>query len=387
MRSIRSVALSCVLVVAALFGNPAAASAAPAPFAMEWNVSGVSAGGYGALWVCPTVGGWDPAQTLQLQVLQNGTWLTKRTYAAGQLQGWDCAYPAVSDLIARAGAYQLRAVTPATASTLAAEARTTLTVAAQPGFVEVASTAYTTTTASKAVRATVLAAHGQHVILQRKSGTAWVTVSSANAPTTGYSADVRLPVSNLAGLSWYRVVMGSTPFETAYFSSQFPIHQTDVVRYASYISLAHKYIAPFCPQTPIFINTPIVMRAGVALMSATWSGSPGERNTLTTHIELPSGGSGTMLRSVVLHECGHVIQARSRVENRYATEEANAKRLYPGTGFEGQADCMAYYYVRAAQDLTYVRSCSAAQLTDALRMWRAYGYKYLSPNYSWIAQP
>jgi hypothetical protein len=106
-------------------------------------------------------------------------------------------------------------------------------------------------------------------------------------------------------------------------------------------------------------------------------------SNLTTRIELRSGLTGTSLRHVALHECGHVMQARSFVQNRYDAEEGAANRLYPGTGFEGQADCMAYFYVRSARDLYYVRGCSAAQLTDASRMWRAYGSKYQSPNYTW----
>jgi hypothetical protein len=108
-------------------------------------------------------------------------------------------------------------------------------------------------------------------------------------------------------------------------------------------------------------------------------------SNLSTRIELRSGLTGTSLRHTALHECGHVIQYRAYVENRRDIEVANAQRLYPGTGVEGQADCMAYYYVRSARDLAYLRSCSAAQLTDASRMWRAYGSKYQSPNYTWTS--
>jgi hypothetical protein len=384
LRRVRSVLLSCVLAVVALLGTAPAASAAPAAFGIEWQVWGTVYGQDGTVSLCPTVTAWDPAQTLQLQVLQNGTWVTKRTYAAGQLQYWDCAEPTVASLVGSLGTYQLRAVTSATVTSQAAAAQTTVTLARGPGSVEVASTAYTFTTASKGVRATVSHAHAQHLVLQRKSGTAWVTVSSATAPNTGASVPLRLAVSNLAGLSWYRVVMGSTPFETAFFSSSFPIHQTDAVRYGSYIALARRYMTPFCPLTPIFINTPAVSpgqwAVGMAPYSwSSWNGS----NTLTSRIELRAGLTATSLRHVALHECGHVVQSRAMVEKRYDIEEAAANRLYPGTGMEGQADCMAYSYVRSARDLYYVRGCSAAQLSDAYRMWHAYGWKYQSPVYTW----
>src|SRR6476619_535023 len=137
MRSIRSVALSCVLVVAGLLGTPAAASAAPAAFGIGCGVWGTVHGSSGTIQLCPTVSEWDPAQSLQVQVLQNGAWVTRRTYRPGQLRSWDCAFPEVAALVGEPGTFRLRALTSATATRQKAEAQTTVTLAKTSGSVDV----------------------------------------------------------------------------------------------------------------------------------------------------------------------------------------------------------------------------------------------------------
>ena len=89
------------------------------------------------------------------------------------------------------------------------------------------------------------------------------------------------------------------------------------------------------------------------------------------------------LKSVALHECAHVLQYRTVVDGRRDAEVAAAVRLYPGTGVEGQADCMAFHLARDKRYFGYVRGCTKAQLTDASRMWRAYGKKYQAADYRW----
>ena len=89
------------------------------------------------------------------------------------------------------------------------------------------------------------------------------------------------------------------------------------------------------------------------------------------------------LKSVALHECAHVLQFRSAVEGRYETEEAAAERLFPGTGFEGQADCMSLHLTKDDRYSGYVRGWTKAQLADASRMWRAYGKRYQAADYRW----
>ena len=89
------------------------------------------------------------------------------------------------------------------------------------------------------------------------------------------------------------------------------------------------------------------------------------------------------LKSVALHECAHILQFRTVVDGRRDAEVAASNRLFPGTGVEGQADCMSFHLTRDKRYFGYVRGCSKAQLADASRMWRAYGKKYQAADYRW----
>jgi len=93
--------------------------------------------------------------------------------------------------------------------------------------------------------------------------------------------------------------------------------------------------------------------------------------------------TGSMLQHTAVHECAHVVQARTAVLGRYAVEEQRALQAFPRVGFEGQADCMALQYSHAPQHLYYVSSCSAGQLSEATRMWQALGRKYQANPYRW----
>jgi hypothetical protein len=169
-------------------------------------------------------------------------------------------------------------------------------------------------------------------------------------------------------------------------SSAFSLHQTDTVKHRAYIAKARKYIAKYCPKTPIYIDTPAVAGAGLTgrVGHAIWSTSSwGRANTLTTTIELRSRMPAAQLRSVALHECAHVLQARANVTGRFDAEQQRAATLYPGTADEGQADCMSYQLTKDARYFGYVRGCSKAQLADAKRMWKAYGKKYQAATYRW----
>jgi len=383
---VRTVSLAVLLAVLGLLGAAPAASAAPT-VGVTWDTYGSSSvRADGSVAVCAAGGGFQQGQTLKIQVARNGEWGTARFYDAAELRYRSCVYPRPTELVRGAGTYILRATTWS-AGGARAEKQIRLTFTPVDVWPGVRATGYTTTTASdRAVRVTVDAVHGQQVDLQRRSGSSWRTVERAAAPRSGSSATVRLAVPARAGSTSYRVVVRATPWTTTATTKTFSIHQTDTARFGGYIAEARRYMARYCPSTPISVDTPSVAGAGqsgrIGRAYASWSWGDGG-GSLSTRIELRSGLTGDQLRHTALHECAHVVQYRAVVDGRRDAEEQRAWQLYPAVGTEGQADCMAYLHVRAARPLYYVTGCSAAQLRDAERMWQTYGGKYQAATYRW----
>jgi hypothetical protein len=382
-------AAAVVVLCAAMVTAGATASLATTPSAgVSWNTYGNTAlKPWAGAAICSTGDAFQPEQTLLVQVLRNGSWSDVRSFGSAALQNQWCIDVTPSQLVNKPGQYTFRALTRVSASAPVSEAQTTLTLVSERG------SAYPTTvpefamtTGKRILPVSLGLAYGQRVDLQRKSGSRWLTVTSAQAPHTGTSATVNVTVPAKAGLGTYRVVERASAWTTAYIGEAFTTHQTDAAKHRAYIVKARKFIAAYCPKTPIYIDTPAVAGKGrygtVGRAVGAWS-SGGSSGSLTTSIQLRSGLPPAQLRSVALHECAHVLQYRSAVEGRYDVEQAAANRLYPGTGDEGQADCMSFHLTRDKRYFGYVRGCTKAQLADASRMWRTYGKKYQAAEYRW----
>jgi hypothetical protein len=391
VRTLRNAATALLLAATVVVAGAPAALAAPtnAP-GIEWRTYGTTtlqAGSSAS--ICATDGRVQQGQTLRVSRWKADGWVPVRTFGAGEFRyGWWCVSVVPSELLGKPGSISLRATVLSAAKKPLSDARVKLKLVRQPGYVSPQPVSEFTTTTSKkrTVPVIVTAAVGQRVDLQRKSGKKWKTVAHVRAPRTGQSATVALPVPAKAGMGTYRVVGTATTWYSKYVSGTFTLHQTDTVKYRSYIAKARKYIAAYCPKTPIYIDTPTVAGPGrYGLVGhAIWSTSSyAGANTLTTTIELRSGLPAAQLRSVALHECAHVLQARANVVGRYDVEQQRAAKLYPGTADEGQADCMSYQRTRDARYFGYVSGCTKAQLTDAKRMWKAYGKKYQAASYHW----
>jgi hypothetical protein len=392
VRSLRNAAFAVLLSAAMLVAGASAALAAPAPSAgIEWTTYGGKTLGPGSeASICSRDGHVEGGQTLLIQVLRKGAWVSVHTFGADALKyGWWCVSVTPSKLVSKPGRYTFRAVTRSAASTPLSKAQITFTLVREKGYVqpEAPQELFTTTKAkNRTIPVSIFTAQGERVDLQRKSGSRWVNVSSARAPRTGKPATVHVTAPAKAGMGKYRIVNRGTTWFTTYVSPTFRMHQTDAVRYRSYITAARRYVARYCPKTPIYIDTPPVAGAGLygVVGYSRWeSGSWGGSSTLTTTIELRSRMPAAQLRSVALHECAHVLQARAHVTGRYSAEQRHAAKLYPGTGVEGQADCMSFYLTKNPRYFGYVRGCSRSQLTDAKRMWHAYGSKYQAAVYRW----
>jgi hypothetical protein len=384
VRRLRLVALGALLVVSAALGVAPAASAATT-FGLTWASYGAEFGDTES-YLSPTEA-FHPGQTVRLQLWQGGAWVDKRVLGASTLAGQWGVEVDLARIVPGPGRYTLRALTRADASSPVTEARLSVTLKRAPEyFLDAGAPEDSTTTARhRVVTVRLEESVGQSVRLQRKSGAHWRTVSRARAATSG-AGSFQLPVPAKAGLSTYRVVASPTTWVEGATSEPFTIHQTDTVRFASYIKQARRYMARYCPRTPIYIDPPDVRgRSAGDTVGMAWSSvqDAAGTSTLTTWIELRSGLTGKELRHVALHECAHIVQDRAYVTGRYEADEKVAYTLYPRVGIEGQADCMAYYFVRWKPALYYVRGCSSADLRNAAGMWRAYGKKYQSPVYTW----
>jgi hypothetical protein len=386
-------AAAVVLLCAAMVTAGATASlAAPQSAGISWSTyGGTVIQPSQIVGICPSDAGFQPGQTVLVQVLRNGSWTDVRSFGSPTLPYQWCVDVTPSLLVGKPGKYTFRALSRASSSAPLSEAQVTLTLVGgvRGSAYPVDIPEFTTTTARKVVSVDIGFAYGQRVDLQRKSGSRWLNVASAQAPRTATNATVRLAIPAKGGMGSYRVVNRPTAWTSIHVDAPFSVHQTDARKHRAYIIRARKLIAAYCPKTPIYIDTPAVAgrglygRVGRAVGQWSYDISPSGATSgrLTTLIELRSGMPLAQLRIVALHECAHVLQFRAYVDGRYDAEEAAANRLYPGTGMEGQADCMAYRLTRDKRAFGYVRGCNRAQLADAGRMWRAYGKKYQAPDY------
>lgn len=394
MRSIRKAAAAVLLSATMVAAGSSAALAAPQADGIGWSTyGGTTLKSWAQVGICTTATSFQPGQTLLVQVLRNGSWANVRSFSPATIQGQWCAYVTPPQLAAGPGRYTVRALSRVSPSAPLLEAQTTLTFVRDAGsaYLPEEVSEFTLTTGKRVVPVEVGLANGQRVDLQRRSGSRWLNVTSVTAPRTGDRATVKLTIPAKGGMGTYRVVNRPTAWTTIHVGDPFSVHQTDAAKHRAYIIRARKYIAAYCPKTPIYIDTPAVAGAGiygrvgraVGQWSTSTSPTGATAGQLTTLIELRSGMPAAQLRIVALHECAHVLQFRAQVDGRYDAERASANRLYPGTGMEGQADCMAYHLTRDKRAFGYVRGCNRAQLVDAGRMWRTYGKKYQSPDHRW----
>jgi hypothetical protein len=365
--------------------EPAPEAPAPAAAGITWYVWASTLTADDTTSICLT--GSQPfsaGQTLEVQVAVGSSWVPRRTFSAAALQNQWCVYLSGRDLADRPGRYAFRAVSRI--GTAVTEARATLTLAKSANFTFTVSEPLSTTTATnRVVRADVPTAGGQIVYLQRASGTQWVNVSTARAPRTG-AVRLNLAVPARPGSAMYRVINGATTWSDKYVGPPFSIHQTDMGRYGSYIAAARRTMALNCPHTPVYVDTPAVAAATagnrIGYAVSWWSGGR-TGGSLTSHIELRAGMTGKQFEHTVQHECAHVVQARAVVQGREAIENSRALQFFGANGREAEADCMAFLAAQSRPHLYYIRDCSAAQQSEARRVWHAYGRKYQAATYTW----
>jgi hypothetical protein len=348
--------------------------------------------------VCPSGPGFEGGQTVLVQVLEGSTWVGKRTIPAPA--GTGCVSFDPKALVPGPGTYQFQALsrvpstgelstTGATALTLTKDDGQIMWLGARNGFepsTRIFSEGLRLSTQSVKDRTTpvmVFAAHGQVVDLQRKVGSTWINVNRVTAPAGGTDVTVRLVFPARPGSSTHRFVSRATAWSPTVVTDSFTVYQAAVFNKTSYIAEARSYMAKYCPKTPIAIDTPAVASGGpIGMATASTSSSRGTR-VLNTRIELRSKMTPDQLRSVALHECGHVVQYRSMVQGRYGEVQRQAGKLWPGLGVEGQADCMSFQITRDYRYFGYVDDCSKAQLVNAAKLWQAYGGKYQAASYRW----
>jgi hypothetical protein len=394
MPRIRTAALAGALALTVAAGAaPAAAAPQAAATGLDWQVYGWSSGKDAEADVCTD--DWTPltpGQTVVLQVMRGGAWVTEESVTVGADDS--CLTVPVAPLVGRPGSYYLRALTrlapggPLLEGTTAVSLRAERPVASFEDNTEFYSL---TTTKSRSVPLYLATPAGQRIDVQRKVGGSWVTVSRTTAPTSSKpEVLVRLPIPTRVGQATLRAVVRATAWTTQVISPVFTEHQTDVKKYGSYLVAARKQMARFCPSTPIYVNPPAVQAGnphGAIGMAMTDIDVYGDKWRFEGWILLRAGMTGKQLQHVALHECAHIAQGRAAIEGKYWVEHDKAWGLWPTVGHEGQADCMAWHISRSTRDLYYVRGCNSTQRANAQRMWQVWGYKYQGATYVFTPPP
>lgn len=238
------------------------------------------------------------------------------------------------------------------------------------------------------VTATVTAAAGYRLRLERGSHDAWATVAEVVlADTDDAATSVPLPVPSHAGDATYRVVLTPDGPGTVRTSPELSIFQSDAEAHAAYVARARHAVHAYCPLTPVYVDSPDV-RSGTTVGKArsSWSWADGSARWEQS-IQLRSGLTDQVLEHTALHECAHIVQVRPLLDgmDAYEASTARAARLYAGRLDPGehQADCMASVMTGRTSDMFYARECSSRQRADARRMWREHGDVGQLPSLTW----
>ena len=264
------------------------------------------------------------------------------------------------------------------------------------------------------------AGDGAEVRLERRDPSGWHTVAAATArsvaagradtgpdgeatgdETADATATLRVPPQ--PGDAAYRVALGASraPADTTSTgtttsadatSAEFSIFPSDHRRHAEDLARAGAAVREYCPQTPIYIDSPEVQSGAVLGKARSQWSWVGDRASWTQSIQLRSGLDPATLRHTALHECAHIVQVRPLVDGAaaYARSRDRAAAAYPaeeGEPGEQQADCMAFVVTHRTAEMYYRRTCSAAQVADAARMWERYGTGRWSPTLRWTWRP
>ncbi|GHG47848.1 hypothetical protein GCM10011331_09090 [Flavimobilis marinus] len=239
------------------------------------------------------------------------------------------------------------------------------------------------------VKVRVTNGKGQRLSLQRYSKGKWRTVTKTRAPRAVGAKTVKIRVPKKAGSFKYRVVMSKSSANKRIVSKKVRVFQSDYAKHKRYIAKARAHMKRWCPDTPIFVDTPNV-RAGEWAAGMAWTrwSFTGSKASWKQTIELRSGLTGASLKHIAIHECAHIVQARPIVKGitTYEKSEARTDKIFrkgAAEPHEQQADCMAYAKTRDKSQMVYTKSCSGKRLKNAKGMWKSYGTKYQKPNLTW----
>jgi hypothetical protein len=317
-----------------------------------------------------------------VQVLLGGVWTTKQQIVVEPNEV--CIEVVPSDLVAGPGTYSFRAQFQPAPAAAVLQATIGLSLIREQTYV-VATDEYDlfslTTTPGRNLDVDVSPALGQTVELQRKVAGVWSTIAKKTATT----AHVAFAVPYRPGNTPYRVVARSTTWTSQTLSSTYTGHQTDVAKHQQYLIAARSAMKRFCPSTPIYVNTAVFGPGNLAGLHTPTIDYPAEDTyRFRSRIELRSGYTAPFFKHLALHECAHAVQARTWIDGHYWNDLVpKADKLFPGTGLEGQADCMAWVITRSTSSMYYMRGCSTLQQANARKMWQDWGYKYQAASYTW----
>jgi hypothetical protein len=330
---------------------------------------------------------FEQGRTVEIQVLLGGVWTTKQQTVADGADS--CVDMTPSALVPGPGTYSFRAQFQPAPAAAVLQATASFKLVTQPTHTT-ATDEYDlftlTTTLGRNLDVDVSPAQGQMVELQRKVGGVWSTIAKKTAATGGTFTHLAFAVPNRAGNTPYRVVARSTKWTTQTIGSTYTGHQTDVAKHQKYLIAARAAMKRFCPATPIYVNTTAFVPgdnlAGLHTPTIDFPGDDTYR--FRSRIELRSGYDATFLKHLALHECAHAVQARTWIEGHYWGDLVpKADKLFPGTGLEGQADCMAWVITHSTSSMYYVSRCSTLQQANARKVWLDWGYKYQGASYTW----
>jgi len=392
MRSSRRVLLGVLLALAALVGGVVAAPSAGALVDdIEWNMPGDTIPVGYPLTVCATdAGAFEPGQEVRVDVMLGGVWTEQATVTSPDHRS--CVEFDATEVVPGPGRYFLRARTENASNTpVAANIALTITTSSLLGMINggsVGGELYLYTTAPDKAVTVELTARGQAVDLQRKSGSQWLHVGRVTVPDTGSAATARFRLPTKGGNVTYRLVGRATTWSPLEIPYRFVVHQTDNVTYGNYPIKTRQTMAAYCPKTPIYIDTRMVVghSYGFASVERPYD-YVNDRPGITSRIDLRSGLTATALRNQALFQCARVVQGRWVVEGRDAEERAKVAYLWgDGDRLAGQAYCMVAPAVKLITDGIFIWGChTKSQVANAQRMWTYYGTKYQAVPYYYDA--
>ncbi|GHG51870.1 hypothetical protein GCM10011331_15980 [Flavimobilis marinus] len=236
----------------------------------------------------------------------------------------------------------------------------------------------------------VAPALGQRVTLMRKSGKRWIASGTpVRLGSDGGAQIVKMRLPRSAGLQRFRLRVDASSGSKAANSATLEINLSDTKKHAAQIRRARKYIAKYCPKTPVYVVRDEAHTSGAGSQIG-FSRTDGKIvRFYQDAILLSPSTSARTVRAAALHGCATIISTKlemAPLSAQRAHDRNIAKIFKAGKGDRRSVSWRSWQRFEACLVYSISKDRQELQDTRCSRSRIAYVRKYLKTYTKTAAQ-